>query len=287
MEEFKMVASKKEPLTHVSVSQCAKHIKQPRGGYIKRTDFEKTEIFDNEIDSGIENISPSLIGMTVDYLTRYTITKDAKKAFDIPLKGVKCIEKAQQGLLKSIIETNLGSDYNPEVDFLYWLNKVDNSLDDETINAAAKLSGFDVAYRRSPYDFYGVDEINPDSKTCENIRKLINRTLKMLDNYGGAIDTGIDFTGAYTSNIISGDADYLTADTLWDLKVIKGYITKDHIFQLLLYWRLGMRSDKEKFENVKYIGIINPRKCETYRYDLTNIDNELVEFIDNEVIGHD
>lgn len=287
MTKFEAVTNKNEPLVPMTVSQCAKHIKQPRGGYIKRTDFDTTKHFDEPIDSSIENISPSLVGLTVDYLTRFMIINDAKAAFDIPLKGVRSIESVKDGLLGSIITTNLGEDYNAEKVYNDLIDEIYDCLDNKVIISAAKLSGFDIAYRRSPYDFYGVDDINPDIETCSHIRQLVDRTLEILKYYGPVIDTGFDFKGAYTSNIVNGDADYLTKDTLWDLKVIKGYITKDHIFQLLLYWRLGMKSNKETFEKIKYIGIINPRRGESYRYDLSNIDNELVEFIDNDVIGYE
>ena len=36
------------------------------------------------------------------------------------------------------------------------------------------------------------------------------------------------FEGGYTKIIANGDADYLTADTLWDVKVSKKYINKNH-----------------------------------------------------------
>lgn len=56
-----------------SVTQRISKIKQPRGGYIKPKEFEQTMLDGGGIDElhPEENVSPSLVGIAVDYLTRF------------------------------------------------------------------------------------------------------------------------------------------------------------------------------------------------------------------------
>lgn len=287
----------------MTVSGAAGMITQPRGGYIQFKDFQADTFEDDDfIDGSEENIAASLVGLTVDYLTRYLLTKDKEKAFDISYKGysildkysglqsseIKMIQKIFEGhdkkfefrLLEEIASTDWTKVYNTLMD------RLDLELSDLCISSAAKLSGFDVAYRRGTQFFTGIRNINPDQNTIDHIRRLTQRTLVIIKNYGQLIDSGFDFPEAYTKQIVNADADYLTKDTLWDLKVIKGRFNKAHTMQLLLYWRLGMKSDPKKFSKVKYIGIISPRHNKAYRYELSQIPQEFIDFLDYKVIGY-
>lgn len=289
---------------NVTVSYAAGIITQPRGGYIQFKDFQE-EIFEDEemIDGSNENISAALVGLTVDYLTRYLLSKDKEKAFDISYKGYSILDKYVTFMNKQIDKINklgLGQDPKYTINSSYeeiastdWtkvydklMSRLDLELSDLCISSAAKLSGFDVAYRRGPQFFTGIRNINPDPTTIEHIRKLTQRTLAIIKSYGELIDSGFDFPKAYTKQIVNGDADYLTEDTLWDLKVIKGRFNKAHTIQLLLYWRLGMKSDPEKYSKVKYIGIISPRHNKAYRYNVSQIPQEFIDFLDYKAIGY-
>lgn len=73
-----------------SVTQRIKEIKQPYGGYIKPNEFEKIQFEDNN-ELSEENIHSSLVGLAVDYMTRYTMGTPIEEAFRIPLLGSKII----------------------------------------------------------------------------------------------------------------------------------------------------------------------------------------------------
>ncbi len=57
----------------MSVTQRVKTIKQPRGGYIPPRMMEKTE-YDDGKKLGEESVSPSVVGLAVDYLMRMELT---------------------------------------------------------------------------------------------------------------------------------------------------------------------------------------------------------------------
>lgn len=110
-----------------SVTQRTKNVKQPRGGYINPKELQ-TE----SLGSGIEtlnpakNISPNLVGLAIDYLTRFMSGASGPEAFEIFLQGAH----------------NLGEDA-----LVAKLLAEVKGLDDILIINAIKLAGFDVCYR--------------------------------------------------------------------------------------------------------------------------------------------
>ncbi|WP_297282245.1 hypothetical protein [uncultured Anaerococcus sp.] len=253
--------------TGMTVTQRASSIKQPRGGYVKRREFDETSlgIGEDELNEN-ENIHGSLIGISVDYLTRYMLTHDLRGSFAISLLGASNVKDTvtAERLLKSI-----------------------KGLDDTSILNALKLAGFDAAYRSGASSYVPVSMINPDAASIKNIRIMVERTMSFFEEYGPVTSYGFSFPGAYTKTIINGDGDYLTENTLWDLKALKNNFAKKHTMQLLIYWRMGLRSDCVRFKKIKYLGIFNPRKNIAYRYNLEDLDSETIDIIDEDIIGYD
>ena len=86
-----------------SVTQRIKEIKQPRGGYIKPSQFKLQKIDDEKILNEQENVHASVIGMAVDYLTRFVMGADILEAFKISCMGAKVAESMfkQKSALKT------------------------------------------------------------------------------------------------------------------------------------------------------------------------------------------
>ena len=66
-----------------------------------------------------------------------------------------------------------------------------------------------------------VEDIEPDGDTIENIRTMVERSLRFFNQYGPKVLDGLTFEGGYTGYVATGDGDFLTNDTLWDFKVSK------------------------------------------------------------------
>lgn len=75
-----------------SVTKRIGEIKQPKGGYIKPSAFKKFEIHDGIVLNENENIHSSIVGMTVDYLTRFIIGANLHDAFEVSLRGASIAE---------------------------------------------------------------------------------------------------------------------------------------------------------------------------------------------------
>ena len=139
-----------------SVTQRISKIKQPRGGYIKRKDFTCITLEDGIELNSQENIHPSLIGLVIDYMTRFCMGTPKETAFHISILGAKIAKN-------EFVAYKL-------------LSKI-NGLDTESIISASKLVGYDVCYRAGMAHFKPVSEITPDTNTIANIITMIKRTL--------------------------------------------------------------------------------------------------------------
>ena len=76
----------------VSVTQRIREVRQPRGGYLPAKDFSKIELDDGVNLYSQENVHPSLIGLSVDYLSRFMNGSPKERAFAISLRGAETCE---------------------------------------------------------------------------------------------------------------------------------------------------------------------------------------------------
>lgn len=194
-----------------------------------------------------ENVHPSMVGTAVDYLTRFDTGSPANVAFDISREGANAV--GEQATFEELINVVRG-------------------LDEESIVAGIKLAGFDAAYRAGSKAYRSVAEISPDDETVRNVQLMVERGRDFLYQFGPKILDGLTFEGGYTDIVSAGDGDFLTSDTLWDLKVSKKEPTSKHTLQLLMYWRMGLHSIHPEYQRIRNLGIYNPRHNRVYRLPL-------------------
>ena len=180
----------------------------------------------------------------------------------------------------------MGAQIIGEMDLAQELLANIKGLNDESIICAVKLSGFDVCFRAGVMGYKPIQEINPDEDTITNIRVMVQRALHFLDVYGPKTLDGFTFEGGYTDLVAAGDGDFITDDTLWDFKVSKMPVKKEHTLQLLMYWRMGLHSIYSEFHSVKYLGIYNPRTNEVSRIAVTDISQDVIAEVESEIIGY-
>lgn len=255
-----------------SVTARIKFIKQPRGGYIKPKEFERIQLEGGGIEDlphpmAEENVHVSLVGMAVDYLTRFITGDKPEAAFGISYLGARTLKKLDtfEDLLSRI-----------------------TGLDDKSIDAAVKLTGFDCVYRAGKEVYRPVEDIIPNSQTIENIRAMVTRAQNFFKLYGPKVRDSFTFEGGTTPYITVGDGDYLTQDGLWDFKVSKrDQLTSDQTLQLLIYWRMGLHSIFAYYYFVQYLGIYNPRTNVAYRLKVDKIPQPTIDEVEEKVIGYE
>ncbi len=249
-----------------SVTQRIKIVQQPRGGYINPKAFitEKIDDGNKELNDS-ESVNASLVGTTVDYLTRFMLGTPVTKVFLISFEGAGEVDEEENA---AILMAGI------------------NGLDDESIINAVKLSGYDVCYRNGKKYYKPVDEIVPDKATIENIKIMVNRALAFFDKYGPKVLDSFTFEGGYTDAVRTGDGDFTTEDTIWEFKTSKLPIKKEHTLQLLMYWRMGLRSIHPEFKSIKYLGVFNPRQNTISRIAVKDIPEKTIKEVEKEVIGY-
>lgn len=276
-----------------SVTKRIESIKQPYGGYISIKDFDKAVLDDGCVLNEEENVSASVVGTVVDYLTRYMLTGDSETAFEVPMRGAVKAE-------------SYGYKHATQVAYSYYkciLHKLDKNT---IINACKLVYEFDVWFRNPVVGMSVVakgEAIEPDKETIENITIMVKRGLKFFELYGPIVRDGFTFEppnsndddyinaiksgknyGGYTPYVASGDGDFLTSDTLWDFKVLKKAPQSKHTLQLLMYWIMGNHSGQEVYKSITKVGIYNPRENVVYQLDVTKVPADVIQAIEQDVI---
>ena len=161
------------------------------------------------------------------------------------------------------------------------------AIDEKSITNACKLVTYDVWFRNPMGAIMakGADDINPDAETIQNIKIMVQRSVKFWEDYGPIVKDGFTFEpNGYTETVDSGDGDYLTADTLWDFKVSKSKPTNKHTLQLLMYWIMGQHSSQKIYKSIQNLGIFNPRLNEVYLLNVNTISKEIITEVERDVI---
>lgn len=279
----------------MNVSAIAKTTKQPKGGYVPISKFDWFRITEGNELAPEENIHSSIVGMAVDNLTRICAGVEKKDVFYVAVKGAsRAAKNGNSGALEKAI---------------YLLSGI-TGADDQSVINACKLATYEVWARSIGYNGYGwkgPDETNPDEDTIHNIQEMLKRTACWLDVFKPLVKTGFTFApvenvteekfmevmlsgegswGGYTPTVSSGDGDYLTKNTIWDLKVSKSKPTTKNSLQLLMYWIMGQHSGQEIFKNVNNIGFFNPRRNEIYFMNINEVGDEVISTVEKDVIRY-
>lgn len=274
-----------------SVTRRIKAVKQPRGGYLKLSSFEVVNMFDGVTLYFEENVSPVIVGLAVDYLSRFNMGSTLTDAFHISLLGVNAAKKLGIKNADKIADM---------------LMSHITGLDDESVIYACKMVSFDVWFRspKSAVVSTSFTEINPDPATILNIQTMVKRTMTLFEKYGPVVKDGFNFSpahsdtkafndfffshkgsyGGYTPTVHAGDGDFLTKDTLWDIKVSTSKPTSSHTLQLLMYWIMGQHSGQEVFKSITKVGLFNPRLNEAYILDMNTVPDIVIKEVEREVI---
>ena len=255
-----------------SVTERIKQIKQPRGGYIKPSQFYSIPMGDINELSEVENVHPSVIGMVIDYMTRFMMGEKVEKAFRISIIGAALASELSGRNTDDTVQKLLADI---------------KGIDDLSIINACKMVTFDV-WRRNPRDAITAktaEDINPNADTIRNIRIMIQRSLSFWEKFGPIIKSGFTFgRDGYTSVIDSGDGDYLTSNTIWDFKVSKSKPTSKNTLQLLIYWIMGQHSGNPIFNNIDQLGIYNPRLDITFLLNISKVPDDVIQVVENDII---
>lgn len=248
----------------VSITQRLQSIKN-HSSFINTTLFETIRFNDEITLNKEENIDRRIIGIAVDYLSRYIYTKDNVTSFRVSLRGADILGELDHAL---------------EI-----VSKINENLDDETICAACELARYDVATRIGPWAYERLDNIEkPDKNTIENIRTMVRRSEMFFLIYGPIVKFDFTLGDGYGPYVNRGDGDFLTKNTIWDMKVSHYEVSSKYALQLLIYYIMGKRSSLEEFKSIEFVGIFNPRLNEISILNMYDVSDITIEKIIKKVL---
>lgn len=259
-----------------SVTQRVRCTKQPYGGYLPLRSFQAIPQNDGHYLFPSENIHGSLVGLSVDYLTRFMNGTPVDQAFGISLMGAHTLDFYRRREDKE--DSRKEHQHAQEL-----LTKI-SGLDDESIFHACQLVGYDVCYRAGIAYYQPVDTIKADGATIHNIRIMVQRSLSFLEMYGPVVKDGFTFEGGYTHTVSTGDGDFITKDTMWDFKVLKSKPSSRDTLQLLMYYLMGRHSIHPELQRIQKLGFFNPRSNIVYLLNTSDIPEEVISEVANDVI---
>lgn len=240
----------------VSLTNRINNIKQPKGGFLPLDSFN-TRVFFDKFDSIIPvdyTPQPQLKGLMVDYLIRVHLGFNKRDAFKISLFGADLLD-----------DTGLANIA------LSFINTQDVS-DLVSLSSAYHLVKYDVAYRR------GVQYYKPSVRSgmgvsdWREVSHMVIRALNFFEKESqNIIDVGVTFDGLYSDLVTSADVDYISQNTLWDLKTSKDEPNIKDTLQILGYYLMGLMSGDERFKKIDTIGIYNPRLNKSYTLPISEV----------------
>lgn len=278
---------------------------QPEGGFLPLKAFEKVQLDDGIELNPKECLSASDIGILVETLVHLETVKDRQEFLLEELSNDEACP------LKAYLSS--GEIWNSNEDFyierckdwkaaLRYRNeficaqilKV-KGLDDESINALSRIVSPLSHYADRDWMVKAINREPLDSETLFNIRAMVKRTLDFLETQGEIVGHHGSCSVPYNieGTQIYGEFDFLLKDSLWDIKVLRGKITKEHTLQVYLYkffleltgfTKVVGKRFIDYSKTVEHIGLFNPRKNVGYKLALGSISQEVKDAIEEEII---
>lgn len=262
---------------------------QPRGGFVPPKDMIVTDLVDDDdflmtvtTLGEYADVSPTTVGMVVDYLLRADlalykgtdVTEAVFNAFIISMMGAKMVNKIDDAidLEKQISEELIkGKDRNYK----------------KVVTCACRLVVFDAVIRAMYYD----ENTKPPKPTLEDAQYITYLEVSALRHFKEfekpVTKIGFSVSGEGSKNVSASDGDYLTEDSIIDLKTSKSKPTSKDTLQVLMYYLMGLHEDYETFSKIQYLKIVNPKLGKVYTYDLDDLTDETKLQVERDVIGYD
>lgn len=213
----------------IPVTEWVRHVKQPRGGYLPIKSMHVTEVDDGRTLHPDENLGPGTVGTAVDYLSRVLAGADASEVYALPLAGAEKLGMSARAR-RYLAEIAMFSD--------------DGEPCEELIRAGVNLGRFDVVFKAGQSKYLGAlnGEVAISPETTENIGIMLGRVTAFRGRHGmdaSATARWMRYNipgGLPGTDGMSGEADIVSRDAVWDCKAMKTQLRATYSLQLLAYY---------------------------------------------------
>lgn len=297
-----------------TVTNRLNQIIQPKEGYVPINNFDFLNYYDEleifEYKDNDKDTFQMILGLVVEYTSRYFYTRDIYDSFSNCINGFKIyIIHRDEYSIKNLTNTELkylNLDFKNKLSSIKNLDFSKCNKDNyEIIRNIFTIIQLDVIYKtkKEPNNIWvkNNNEIKFIFKNyhvipnyiCDNTITLIKRTINFYKTF-----TNLYFGGVLNINglITHGEYDFISSDTIWELQVSRyefkenKYISKATL-QILVYYLILKNSIDTEFneinkEEIKNIGIFNPYTNSSCVLNVSKkINKYYLNEIKNEIIG--
>lgn len=256
-----------EPRAGCNVTSRIASIVPPAGGYVPLSLLSET-VTDDHVLTVPGTLRADVVGQCVQYYATLLYTGDESKATEISRMGIMMMTDEQR------------EEY---LDLCHRLSVEDDER--RRIGIMYAISSYDELFRAGRFT---KGPVGPDISDDEaDILLEVSKRVVALMARHPVVSIEVTFPGGYTDTIVSGDADILCSDCLWDVKVSKYPPTRDNLLQVLVYYLMGMHSNEcHRYEGIGRIGIYNPLLGREYTVELSDIPDDVRDEVERKVIGY-
>ncbi len=269
-----------------SVSELVDNIEQPAFGILPISYFERKELRqDSYVLTNKSSIPAIHLGLIVDYCVKYILgvklsdilhVEYAGYAEHIRVSAIRFFDSiSEQALTQIYIE-----DERKNICLSDFVSRVENA---ETFEEFVTNMLYVIQYgdfiRNIRFAFNRVGEVFTTKLSEDEIRDILiffMRTQSWIGTFDKVVPMYKFKPYGYNNTVTSGEGDFCTENTLWDLKVSNGEPTTKDTLQLLIYYIMAKHSGNKLYKNVNSIGVYNPKLDATWLCDMSKVDSRIV-----------
>lgn len=223
----------------------AEQASQPRGGLLPLARFDRIELGGVPLTLNTETGNSGTIASAVELLARWDLAEDPRAnttAYDAALEAIRAVRRGEHTESGPGRVAAMARQWNENYDAfeeMEWLDSEDDS-----------------------------------DETFAHINEMRARVSRWFERFGRPVRPG---TWAVNSERfhLDGHIDFVTADTIWDLKVSVTAPSSRDVLQLLLYW-VAFCDDPENVYEITHLGIYNPRMDIVWRIAVAAVPPDVI-----------
>lgn len=265
-----------------SVSELVEKIEQPVFGILPVSCFEKKELRQDSYVLSNKNTIPAIhLGLIVDYCIKYILgvklsdilhVEYAGYAEHIRVSAIKYFDSlSEQSLTQIYIE-----DERKKICLSDFVSNVENAKTfEEFVTNMLYVIQYGDFVRNIRYAYNRVGEVFDTKLSQEELDDILIfflRTQSWIKTFDKAVPMYKFKPFGYNNTVTSGEGDFCTKYTLWDLKVSNGEPTTNDTLQLLIYYIMAKNSGNRLYKYVDSIGVYNPKLDSTWLCKIENVD---------------
>ena len=218
----------------------AQQTPQPPGGLLPLDRFERQRFGGALLSRRTESGPAGTIASAVELIARWDLSGDPRARAEPTVAALEAIRGVRRG--------------------------------EHSETGPAAIASFFRSGDNDVFDELDWEEDNDDTLT--HIAEMRVRVSQFFGRFGEPIRPGTWAISSERFQLV-GHIDFVSADTIWDLKVSSTGPSKVDLLQLLLYW-VVFNDDPENNMEIAYVGFCNPRMDVAWRMAVADIPGEVI-----------